>query len=652
MRQVRHQTGHSHPGEDFSRFLLDAGLVSARDLLTARNTQAHSKSSLDRILVSEGLLSAQSMVTALSRFHGLPRVDLTTAAPDPAIANEVPLQLCLNHSVMPWRHVGGTLHIVASRVEDFTHVLSRLGDDAPPAQLVFAPACEIQAALARMHRDTLTAHASARVCESESCRGWGATQRKRLALTVLGLTLVLLLTWANPVLVFSGLAAWASFTLFIAAALRLAAYVAHMSNPDTPPGSPFRSGNAVVEAQDTRADAPAKLLRVSVLVPLFKETEITRHLIARLNQLTYPKSLLDIVLVLEENDNLTRDTIAQCTLPPWMRVIEVPEGIPKTKPRAMNYALDFCDGDIIGIWDAEDAPEPDQISRVVERFNQLPGNVACLQGILDYYNSRQNWLARCFTVEYAAWFRLILPGMARMGLAIPLGGTTCFFRRESLEKLGGWDAHNVTEDADLGFRLARHGYETRVIATATGEEANCHVWPWIRQRSRWLKGYMVTYLVHMRRPLLFYRQMGAWKFWGFQAHFVTALSQFVLAPFLWSFWLVLLGLPHPLDPLLPRGVLLNVGLAFLMVEVITILINATAVTGPRHRHLLAWVPTLHFYYPLGAIAAYKALYELIAVPFYWDKTQHGHSLTNTKPECDPLTFRTTRIKLEPGHKSL
>ncbi|MDQ2091674.1 glycosyltransferase [Marimonas arenosa] len=658
MHQVRHQPELECPSDDFSSFLLKADLVSARALLAARNIQVRSRSSLDRILISEGLLTAHQVATALSRFHGLPRADLATDPPDPGLADTVPLRLCLNHSVLPWRRIDDTLVIAASRVEDFTHVLSILGEDAPRAELAFAPASDIQAALARQHRATLTARASARVPAGESCRGWGRSQRRRLGLTIVALIMLMGLTWAQPVLVFAALSLWAAFTLIVAAGLRLAAYVARMSDPAPETlaiGSP---------PPETVTDLP----RVSVLVPLFKETEIARHLIARLSRLTYPKPLLDVVLVLEENDHLTRDTIAACTLPPWMRVVEVPEGQPKTKPRAMNYGLDFCDGDIVGIWDAEDAPDPDQITRVVERFAQAPSDVACLQGVLDYYNSRQNWLARCFSVEYAAWFRLILPGMERLGLAIPLGGTTCFFRRDVLEEMGGWDAHNVTEDADLGFRLARHGYRTEVIPTTTGEEANCRFWPWIRQRSRWLKGYMVTYLVHMRRPLTFYRQMGHRRFWGFQAHFVTALSQFVLAPFLWSFWLVLLGLPHPLDPLLPRQWLVNFGLLFLMVEVITILINATAVAGRKHRHLLPWVPTLHFYYPLGAVAAYKALYELIVVPFYWDKTQHGHSLHRRKVPAKPeaelpafrsrrgapvaLAFRSRRVKLEPGHERL
>lgn len=639
MQQARHTPGWEAPSEDFGRFLLASGLVSATALLEARAVQSRSRVTLDRILISEGLVSGDDMARALSRFHGLPRADLSHTPPDPTLAGRIPLRLCLNHSVMPWRMRGDTLVIIASHLEDFTHVLSIMGADAPKAELAFAPACEVQSALAQLHRETLTAKASARVPEPESCRNWRPAGLRRLGLTLAGVAALLALTFLHPAHMFAALALWATFTLIVAAALRLSAYIAHMSAPDPAP-----------EPVLTFRRHP--LPRVSVLVPLFKETEIASHLVERLSRLTYPKPLLDVVLVLEENDHLTRDTIARCTLPPWMRVVEVPEGAPKTKPRAMNYALDFCDGEIIGIWDAEDAPDPDQITRMAERFADLPDDVVCLQGVLDYYNSRQNWLSRCFTIEYAAWFRLMLPGMSRMGLAIPLGGTTLFFRRDALEELGGWDAHNVTEDADLGFRLARHGYRTEVISTTTGEEANCRIWPWVKQRSRWLKGYMVTYLVHMRNPLRFYRQMGPLKFWGFQAHFVTALSQFVLAPFLWSFWLVLLGLPHPLDPLLPRELLVNVGLLFLMIEVISILVNATAVSGPNHRHLLAWVPTMHFYYPLGAIAAYKALYELVLQPFYWDKTQHGHSLAKAATNPEGLVFHSTRVELEPGHESL
>ncbi|CAN0585215.1 unnamed protein product, partial [Ectocarpus sp. 12 AP-2014] len=222
------------------------------------------------------------------------------------------------------------------------------------------------------------------------------------------------------------------------------------------------------------------------------EQDIARTLVARLSRLTYPKALLDVVLVLEAEDRLTRETLARTDLPPWMRTITVPPGDVTTKPRALNYAFRFTRGEIIGIYDAEDAPAPDQIDRVVAQFHDSPGNVGCLQGILDYYNPRANWLSRCFTIEYASWFRILLPGLSRLGLVVPLGGTTVFFRREVLEKVGGWDAHNVTEDADLGVRLARHGFRTDLMPSVTREEANNRFWPWIKQRSRWLKGYGIT----------------------------------------------------------------------------------------------------------------------------------------------------------------
>lgn len=608
--------------DDLSRFLLDSRLISATDLLAARAVQAQSRTTIDRILISEGYVSPQDMLIALSRMHGLPRVDLTQTPPDPDLIDLLDAKTCLNICVIPWQTNDGIVQIAAARIEDYTRAINRLGDNPPKTSMVFASGEEIRSALAYQHRAALTALASARVPEAESCRTWNSASGKRLTITLLFMGVLLGLTIAFPAYVFGGLTLWAAFTLIVAASLRIAAYIAHMSQPP-PPERPIN------------LNPIDPLPRVSVLVPLFKETEIARALVARLSKLTYPKALLDVVLVLEENDTLTRDTLNACALPPWMRVVEVPEGSPKTKPRAMNYALDFCDGDIIGIWDAEDAPDPDQISRVAGKFQNSPKDVVCLQGVLDYYNSSQNWLARCFTIEYASWFRLTLPGMSRLGFAIPLGGTTLFFRRNILEELGGWDAHNVTEDADLGFRLARHGYRTEPIPTVTGEEANCRFWPWIKQRSRWLKGYMITYLVHMRNPVQLYRQLGPWKFLGFQAHFVTALSQFILAPFLWSFWLVLLGLPHPLDPLIEREALLNFGLLFVSVEILTVVINATAVSKPGHRHLLAWVPTLHFYYPLGAIAAYKALYELIFRPFYWDKTQHGHSLNTAALTSTP-----------------
>lgn len=361
-----------------------------------------------------------------------------------------------------------------------------------------------------------------------------------------------------------------------------------------------------------------------MLVPLYHEDAIAEHLITRLQDLTYPKALLEVLLVLEEHDQVTRTCIARTSLPPWMKVVAVPaSGGLTTKPRAMNFALDYCDGDIIGVWDAEDAPAPDQLEQVARRFARAPHNVVCLQGILDFYNPRRNWLARCFTIEYASWFRVILPGIARLGLVVPLGGTTMFIRRKALDRVGAWDAHNVTEDADLGVRLARFGYVTEIMPTVTREEANCRLWPWIKQRSRWLKGFMVTYLVHMRSPRRLWRDLGPLRFFGVQAFFIGTVSQFLLAPVLWSFWMVLFGLPHPARAVMPANSAALLMVLLLYSGLINIAAGVCAVHGRGHRHLLGWVPSLILYFPLGAVASYKALWELAINPYFWDKTQHG-----------------------------
>ena len=383
--------------------------------------------------------------------------------------------------------------------------------------------------------------------------------------------------------------------------------------------------SAPPEKRSRLGDIPrSRLPKVSVLVPLFQEEEIATALIARLSRLRYPKALLQIVLVLEEGDTLTRDTIARTTLPPWFEVIEVPQaGRLRTKPRALNYALDFCSGTIIGVWDAEDAPEIDQIDRVVEYFAQAPDDIACVQGVLDYYNARTNWISRCFTIEYAAWWRVVLPGIARLGMVIPLGGTTLFFRRDILEQLRGWDAHNVTEDADLGVRLARHGFKTTLMPTVTYEEANFRAWPWIKQRSRWLKGFLITWCVHMRAPRRLIKEVGVIRFIGIQTLFFATFSQFIAAPLLWSFCLTFAGMVHPIETTLGTGVLMGLFSFFVFAELLNIAIALKAVSGTEHRHLLPWAVTLPIYFILGTFAAYKALYEFIVIPFYWDKTQHG-----------------------------
>ena len=602
------------------RHLVNAGVISASDLIHALNQQRQIEAPLGEILIAEDLVDPETVLDALALQYNAQRIDLRVDPPDERLSTLLPPEFCVRHQIVPWQQLGDAILIATSRPDQLDRLRPHLPDLIDAVLPVIASEDSILSYLAEHSGAKLALRAESKVKASLSSRNWGRGSIARsfwllgVALTLLG-ALIVTPTWTLSVLVLLAAAA-----LLLSTGMKTAAFVAQIA-----PKSP------ITKAMHVDGTTPVRLPRISIMVPLLHEKEIAQALIARLSRLTYPKALLDVVLVLEERDDVTRNTLAQTDLPPWMKVIEVPytAGL-TTKPRALNYALDFCRGRIIGVWDAEDAPDPDQLETVARCFHAAPPEVACLQGILDYYNPRANWLSRCFTVEYATWWRIIMPGIARLGFVIPLGGTTLFFRREALEKVQGWDAHNVTEDADLGFRLARFGYRTELIPTVTYEEATCHPWAWIRQRSRWLKGFMVTYLVHMRRPHQLMADLGPRKFWGFQIFFLTAISQFVLAPMLWSFWLVFLGLSHPLSSITGETFVFGLSAAFVLCEMITIGVGLVAVSGKQHRHLMVWVPTLLLYFPLGAIASYKAIYELAVKPFFWDKTQHGHSLGQTR----------------------
>lgn len=568
-----------------------------------------------------------ALLAAEAELRGARLIDPAADPPDPRLVDCYGATACLAQGLLPWRRIGHVTVVATARPDLFSRREPMLAAVFGPVMLALAEEEAITGALLALRAPALVRRAEALVPEAESCRFWPGARLRRIAPAAAAAFFALLAL--APVLVCSLAMAWAALTLAATSGLKAAAALAE--------GIARRHG---------RPEPPPPLIArppvVSLLVALHHEPDIAPRLVARLSRLDYPRELLDVLLIVEAEDIATRDALTAAGLPPWMRVLPVPPGRVKTKPRALNYALPLCRGSIVGVYDAEDAPAADQIVRAVERFHARGPEVACLQGILDFYNPRSNWLARCFAVEYAAWFRIVLPGLARLGFVIPLGGTTLFFRRTVLEALGGWDAHNVTEDADLGLRLARHGYRTELLPVVTEEEANCRVLPWIRQRSRWLKGYMITWAVHMRDPALLWRQLGPKRFLGVQVLFLGTLSQFLLAPLLWSCWLMFLGLPHPLAglPALPLTGLMGL---FLASGVVNLAVNLAAVAGPRHRFLIPWVPTLGFYFPLGAAAAFKGAWELVGKPFFWDKTRHGLDLPDM-PETGTAEARSVEPK--------
>jgi cellulose synthase/poly-beta-1,6-N-acetylglucosamine synthase-like glycosyltransferase len=587
--------------------LLDRGEVTAGDLVKAVALRAREATRIGDILIAHGWADENAVIAALCDQWNARPVPLATDPPDADLLDQAGVTRCLAGGFVPWRRLAGATVIVTSRPETFADDCAGLPPRMGPFVMGVATENAIQAAILKLRRTALARRAETRTPPDESVRGTAGVIASDLAAAAGGAALALILTAPQVALLVITL--WSVITLVLTSLLKLAAAVA--SGLAAPSG-------AKAPASVLRGGVAPALPKVSMILPLFGEDTIARRMVERISRIDYPRELLDIIIVVEEDDTATRRALATLRLPRWMRTVVVPGGPIRTKPRALNFALDFCRGSIVGVWDAEDAPAPDQIHHVVRAFRTAPPEVACLQGVLDFYNRDRNWLSRCFAIEYAAWFRVVLPGLRRLGLVLPLGGTTLFFRRDLLEKVGAWDAHNVTEDADLGIRLARHGYRTDIIATVTGEEPNARVLPWVRQRSRWLKGYAMTWAVHMRDPRRLLSDLGWWRFLGVQVLFLGTLSQFALAPILWAAWL----LPGSLGGAALNPTLLLSGL-FVASEAVNMLIGFIGVRRAGHRTLMKWVPTMMAYFPLGTVAAAKALYEAALRPFYWDKTAHG-----------------------------
>ncbi|MFV2092826.1 MAG: glycosyltransferase, partial [Hyphomicrobiales bacterium] len=376
----------------------------------------------------------------------------------------------------------------------------------------------------------------------------------------------------------------------------------------------------------------------TVLVPLYREADIVDQTVAALLALDYPRTRLDIKLVLEEDDTETLDAVGKLDLPGCVEVVIVPTSWPRTKPKAMNYALARARGSLVAVFDAEDIPQPSQLRIAARAFSQSPEKLACLQCRLGFYNAGQNWLTRQFAIEYAALFDVILPALDRLGLPMMLGGTSNHFRTFALVRAGGWDAFNVTEDADLGFRLARLGYKCGWLNCLTLEEAAAGPRNWFAQRQRWLQGWIQTYFVHMKNPLHLFRQLGAAGFVSFQAIVGgIVLSAMAYPIFLGQFvWFTATGtLFLPLGNTAFDSLLLLNAINLLFGFGIALELAIIGLYRSGQARLLWQIPLLPIYWLGTSLASYFALWRFIRRPFEWKKTAHTPIGQIRKPMVNP-----------------
>lgn len=591
------------------------GRVPQADLLAAARDAARRDAEPHEILLTRGALTVEDYYRALAGAVGAryaPFVPIDAAA-DP-LADHNPSAAA---RVGMLRIAGGNgLRIAASprgtRVARFVQALR----DRPAAgrRLIVVPPQALTDAIAACGSDRLIRRSRTgldRLADAMSARTRVTVWQERALWIALLVCVVLAAIHPAMTLALITIVVAAFFVGVVCVRLLAATY-----------GFGLKAG----EADTLLGDAALPVY--TVLVPLYKEARQVPRLVEGLCRLDYPAHKLDIKMIAEADDAETVAALRRADLPAHFEILVVPDAKPKTKPKALCYALEFARGALVTIYDAEDLPEPDQLRRAATQLADAPKDVACIQARLAWYNWRETWITREMAIEYASLFDVFLPVLARFRLPLPLGGTSNHFRASALRAVGAWDAYNVTEDADLGLRLARAGYRSDVLDSTTWEEAPLKFTPWLRQRTRWIKGWVQTYLVHMRNPARLLADLGLRRFIAVQAVFggivVSAFAHPIFTGLIawqiatgrffdagagWVHWaLIWLGIFS-----LALGYLAGFGIA---------------VAALRQRSLAWLVPelaVLPFYWLMMSIAGIRALWQMTRDPFHWEKTEHGVS---------------------------
>lgn len=588
--------------------LLAKGWITQGDFLKAWSIQRVEQAYIGEILIGMGKITTDQLYWALAAQYNLDLIDLNKSPPTTNWVEFSTPQTSLKHGYIIWRETDHSLTIALTDPKMMGLLHKEFRSIGKVIYFVLTkPKC-LQNFIISNQNKALQDAALTYCPETMSCRSWA--QPRKPYIWAASVFLFISASIFAPVKILSLMLSLVFCALIILMVFRIICLLALRKPAELP-------------AAKKQTQAFIKRPKVSILVPLFKENSILERLSERMQTLAYPKELLEICFIYEQDDPQTKSALEKLDLPDYMKLIEIPVGELQTKPRAMNYALDFCAGSIIGIYDAEDAPEIDQIEQVIQKFAISGDDVACIQCVLDFYNTDTNWISRCFTIEYAVLFRVILPALDRLKLPIPLGGTSVFFRRDILEKLGRWDAYNVTEDADLGYRLYRMGYRCSWVNSVTYEEANYRFLPWIKQRSRWLKGFFMTVSVHLKNPLTLKRKVGIY---AVSTMFCLSVIPWIICPFMpiiLPMWLLSLGMDLPVYSALPTWFINTLTFTFVASELMSLFLGYSATHGDRHKHLRYWLPSTILYWPLACFASYKALYEVFTRPIYWDKSEHG-----------------------------
>ena len=594
------------------------GLVDNEAMTKAVLIQARTGEDLAGILLAEETVTQSTVTAVLAHEYGVAQVELAADDVDLDIARRVPEPVSRSTGAVAVRLVAGRLYVATQwplAAEHEAALLAAVPEAASISQCLVTPRA-LDRARQRAYSDIYEHAALLKLAEErpEDSAKPVVTGPQKAALLVV-LAVVLVAAVLRPASTSVALVGGASLLYLAVSLYRFQLTLRAFARP---------LGTEITDEELAALDE-STLPVYTILIPLYREAAVVPRLVAGIHHLDYPQTKLDVLLLCEEDDDETIQVIESLDLPPQFRLVVVPDSQPKTKPKACNYGLALADGDYTVIYDAEDRPDPRQLKRALIAFATAPPEIACIQAKLAYYNGSQNLLTSWFANEYAMHYELLLPALDAAGDPIPLGGTSNHFRTEILRDIGGWDPYNVTEDADLGIRLARQGYRTEIVNSITWEEANSQLANWIRQRSRWIKGYMQTWLVHMRNPLKTFVQLGPAGFLSFNLNVGGAFVH-LMNPLFWaltSLWL--LGRFGWIEGLFP-GFVYYAAAAMLFVGNFVFVYLSLAGSLRREQFELTRHALLSpLYWGLMAWAAWKAFAQLLTNPFYWEKTEHGLS---------------------------
>jgi len=602
---------------EVAHYLVDRKALKLTDLAVALRQKAEWGSTLAQTVISLGYIRPIDYYRTVAEVYGLPFVNLQQQPIDETLVKIEDRLDYADRGIIPWRTVNGKLVLAATTLtaDHIEWADARFGLDN--YDLVITSPFDILWQTAHLFRDwdSFFAREALFSWKPEHSAKFTVTKPQKLVLwgmlaaLVLGLILAPMPTLVGLMSFFTALYTLTFLFKFVLTFVGAS-----------------RKADMEISPEAVAALKDSELPVYSVLVPMYREAKVLPLLTKALKNLDYPASKLEVKLVLEEDDTETIEAAKALRLPGTFEIVRVPPSQPKTKPKACNYALQFCRGEFVTIYDAEDQPEPDQLKKAVLAFRHGDPKLACVQGRLNYFNRSENWLTRMFTLEYSQWFDFLLPGLDWLKVPIPLGGTSNHFRLAALRQVGAWDPYNVTEDADLGVRLAQEGYTVGVINSTTYEEANGVLPSWIKQRSRWIKGYMQTWLVHMRHPVQLWKSIGTKGFFAF--HFFIGAPPFtmLLAPILWAITLLVwftntwdFGwlFPEPFGTMALSNLVMG--------NLFLVYFGVIAALKRRYYDLVPVGILLPLYWVLHSIAAYKAFWQLCVNPHYWEKTEHGTS---------------------------